>query len=330
MTETAENLKQYAYELHRPALKYFERRSVSTLFPNELWAADLTFIREPRKPVKKKRKKNAEPEKPEEPKLIVILNIVDVYSRYAWSFVLPDKKGKTIAEAFKTFKTTPQNLWVDEGSEFYNKDFEAWCRDKNVNMYHTYSGLKSVFVERFNRTMKEYFYKKFTHHQTSDFRHYQEQFLKEYNHTVHSSTEQTPDDVYYHGKIPITKVKTISTKKPKFHVGEYVRVSKVKNLFEKGYTARWSSEVFEIAKINTNQHPFVYELKDLKGEDITGIFYEQEIQRTKIPEFKVIDKVIQKTKKQVLVSYQGYGDKFNKWITEAQYKKYLKDIKNSS
>ena len=36
---------------------------------------------------------------------------------------------------------------------------------------------------------------------------------------------------------------------PKFQVDEYVRISKYKNTFAKGYTPNWSEEVFVINKI---------------------------------------------------------------------------------
>ena len=35
----------------------------------------------------------------------------------------------------------------------------------------------------------------------------------------------------------------------KFKVGDYVRISKYKNIFAKGYTPNWSEEVFVITKL---------------------------------------------------------------------------------
>ena len=36
---------------------------------------------------------------------------------------------------------------------------------------------------------------------------------------------------------------------PKFKAGDYVRISKYKNIFAKGYTPNWSEEVFIIKEI---------------------------------------------------------------------------------
>ena len=38
-------------------------------------------------------------------------------------------------------------------------------------------------------------------------------------------------------------------KDPKFKVGDYVRISKYKNIFAKGYTSNWSEEMFVVSKI---------------------------------------------------------------------------------
>ena len=67
-------------------------------------------------------------------------------------------------------------------------------------------------------------------------------------------------------------------KNPKFKVGDNVRISKYKNIFANGYTQNWSEEVFIITKIKNTVH-WTYAISDLNGEEITGSFYEKELQR---------------------------------------------------
>ena len=67
-------------------------------------------------------------------------------------------------------------------------------------------------------------------------------------------------------------------KDPKFKVGDHVRISKYKNIFAKEYTPNWSEEVFVINKIK-NAVPWTYVINDLNGEEITGSFYETELQK---------------------------------------------------
>ena len=67
--------------------------------------------------------------------------------------------GKSITDAFKKIVKTsgrrPKKLWVDQGTEFYNRMFRGWLEENDVEMYSVYNEGKAVVVERFNRTMKE-------------------------------------------------------------------------------------------------------------------------------------------------------------------------------
>ena len=56
------------------------------------------------------------------------------------------------------------------------------------------------------------------------------------------------------------------------------KILNLKNIFAKGYTPNWS-EVFVISKIKSTV-PWTYVVSDLNGEEITGSFYEKELQKT--------------------------------------------------
>jgi hypothetical protein len=297
-------------EIHRQARKHFPRRQVDSFEPNEIWSVDLvdmSNISEDNDDIK------------------FLLNIVDLYSRYAYSFPLKSKKAMAILDAFKSLKELPKNIWVDQGSEFYNRDFKKFCKDNNINLYHTYSGLKSVYVERFNRTLKEMMYKYFTEHNTDYYLDVLDDFIKTYNNTVHSRIKVKPVDAYTGRKKPNSVLKLYNKVPPKYKVGDYVRISRVKKTFEIGYTARWSKEVFEISKIDSSSYPYMSDLKDLKDESITGKFYEYEMQPTQLKDFAVVEKILQtktvKGKKMYLVKYDGYDNKFNEWLNQSQLDK---------
>ena len=69
-------------------------------------------------------------------------------------------------------------------------------------------------------------------------------------------------------------------KDPKFKVGDYVRISKYKNIFAKRYAPNWSEEVFVVSRIK-NTAPSTYAVSDLNGKEITGGFFEKkELQKT--------------------------------------------------
>ena len=68
-----------------------------------------------------------------------MLNIIDIFSKYAWSIPLKDKKGTTVLDAFKRIvkesNRIPKHIWVDEGKEFYNKDITSWLKENDIIRY---------------------------------------------------------------------------------------------------------------------------------------------------------------------------------------------------
>ena len=89
-------------------------------------------------------------------------------------------------------------------------------------------------------------------------------------------------------------------------VGDPVRISKYKNIFSKGYTPNRSEEVFVIKKVK-NTVPWTYVIKDLNDEEITGTFYEKELQKTNQEEFR-IEKVIKRKGDKIYVKWEGYEE----------------------
>ena len=72
---------------------------------------------------------------------------IDLFSKYAWVVLIKDKKGTSIVNAFKKIISEgrkPNKIWVDQGSEFYNKSFKDFLKINNIEMYSTYNEGKSV------------------------------------------------------------------------------------------------------------------------------------------------------------------------------------------
>ncbi|XP_043264209.1 uncharacterized protein LOC122404338, partial [Colletes gigas] len=79
----------------------------------------------------------------------------------------------------------------------------------------------------------------------------------------------------------------------KFKLGEFVRVSKFKTIFDKGYTPNWSTVVFKIAKVQAT-NPATYLLLDSCGKPVAGGFYEHELQRVTDPDVHLVEKVLRR------------------------------------
>ena len=108
--------------------------------------------------------------------------------------------------------------------------------------------------------------------------------------------------------------KEVDEKDPKFTGGDHLRISKYKNIFAKGYTLNWSEEVFVIKEVK-NTVPWTYVINDLNGEEITGTFYEKELQKTNQEEFR-IEKVIKKKGDKIYVKWKGCDNSFNSRINK--------------
>ena len=241
-----------------------------------------------------------------------LLCVIDIFSKYAWVVPLKDKKGiiKVFEIILKQSNRKPNKIWVDKGSGFYNAYFKKWLRDNDIVMYSTHNEGKSVVAERFIRTLKSKIYKYMSSISKNV---YIDKLDDEYNNTYHTAIKMKPADVK--DNTYINADKEINNKDPKFKVGDHVGISKYKNIFAKGYMPNWSEEVFVIKKIK-NTVPWTYAINDLNGEEITGTFYEKELQKTNQEEFR-IGKVIRRKGDKLYVKWKGYNNSFNSWIDKA-------------
>ena len=84
--------------------------------------------------------------------------VIVIFSIYAWVVSLKHKKGLTIANAFQkilnSLKREPSKIWVDKGSEFYNRPMKSWLKENDIELYLTYNDGKSIVLQRFFRTLK--------------------------------------------------------------------------------------------------------------------------------------------------------------------------------
>ena len=106
--------------------------------------------------------------------------------------------------------------------------------------------------------------------------------VDKYNNTVHRTIKMEPIEVTNDSYAEYND--DSNNKSPKIKVVDHVRISKYKNIFAKGYPPNWSEEIFVINKIK-NTVPWTYVISDLNGEEITGSFYEKELQKTNQKEF---------------------------------------------
>lgn len=316
---------QDTYTLHRPVHKKIPRNKYILSNFNELWQADLSDMRT-------YSQYNDD--------YNYILCVIDVFSKYAYARAMKNKKSETVKTCFESIfneaNATPTHIQSDKGTEFVSKDVQKYFKSKNINYYTTNNpDIKASIVERFHRTLKTKMWRYFTYKNTYRYIDILQDLLYAYNHGYHTSIKMSPSEVnstniktvwnnLYDRK---TKTKHLSISLPKLHVGDHVRITKYKHVFQKGYESNWSDEIFVITSVIDRSPWVVYTLNDLQGEPIIGTFYEKELQKVNYDPTSTykIDKIIRSrrsgNRKEVLVKWKGYPDKFNSWILASNLRK---------
>ena len=149
-----------------------------------------------------------------------------------------DKKGTSIVNAFKKIlidsNRKPNKIWVDQGSEFYNKSFKGFLKINIIEMYSTYNEGKSVVAERFIRALENKIFKYMTAVSKNVYFDVLDDIVDKYNNTVHRSIKMKPIDIASDSYAEYIEYYNVT--KPKFKVVDRVRISKYKNIFTQGYT----------------------------------------------------------------------------------------------
>jgi transposase InsO family protein len=312
--------KQRTFTLHRPKRKRFPRNFYDVDNIGDLWQTDLICW-------------ESLAEHNDGHKYILV--VIDCFSKFAFTVALKSKNSLDVVNAFKQIfenvKLTPLRLSSDRGKEFTNKNFQNLMKKHEIRFDVVEDDQnKSCIAERFIRTLTSLIYKYFTSENTLRYIDVLHKLTYSYNHRKHRTIGIAPADVndnniliVYHN---ILRNRKSVNKKPKCLVGDHVRVTRNKHIFSKNYTPNYSHEIFIIRKVILRS-PIVYKLKDLMGEKITGVFYEQEVQKVTFSENDeyFIDKIIETKKKAgrkvAYVSWQGWPSKFNSWIDYSLIKK---------
>ena len=305
--------KQLAKELLKPKLHRFPRRKIYSPNVDRIWTMDLMVVER-----YSKQNKNYK----------YILVVLDLFSRFAWARPLKTKTGKEVTDALKDIFTKsgrkPSRIWSDSGTEFFNSQVQGLLRKNSITLYSTFNEPKASIAERFIRTLRRKLETQYIVTQSTVWINTLQDMIDEYNTDFHRSIGMSPSEAIkienfttvFNRQFSQPKVK--ANRKPLLEVGDKVRISLHKRHFEKGATANWSEEIFEIAKVLKNNHPVVYKLKDLVDEELDGGFYREQLQKTDQTIYR-IDKVLRKRKLadgtlESLVRWSGYPDKFNSWI----------------
>lgn len=298
-------------ELHRQARRNFLRRSTLMRGIDDTLQADLVEMI----PYEKQNKG-----------MKYILTVINIFSKKGYARPVKNKSGPEVTKAMesilKSLGHPIHNLHVDNGKEFYNKPMKKLLASHNIHMYSTFTTKKAAICERFNRTLKNKMWKEFSYRGSFKWIDILQSLICEYNNTKHRTIKMKPNDVKYTDEsylldtvYRLNEQSKIPKKKSKFKLGDFVRISKYKHVFSKGYTPNWTTEVFKIRKVQQT-NPQTYLLIDSKGDIIQGSFYKEELQKVGDPNLYLVERIIKKDGDKVFVKWLGFDSSQNSWIHE--------------
>ena len=134
-------------------------------------------------------------------------------------------------------------------------------------MYSTYNEGKSVVAERFIRRLKNKIFKHMAAVSKNVYFDELGDIVNKYNNTVHRTIKMKSTDLTSDSYSEYNEDSNVT--KPKFQVGDQVRISKYKNIFTKGCSKNVSEEVFVANKIKDTV-PWTYIISKLNCGKIAG------------------------------------------------------------
>ena len=160
------------------------RRKVYSSFIDNIWGVDLADMQSISKFDKG---------------ISFLLCVIDIFSKYEWAIPLKNKKSITINNAFQTMfdksNLKRNKIWVDKGSEFYNRSRKSWLEKNGMEIT---SISKIVYINKWV------------------------DIVNKYNNKYHSTIKMNPFDVksstYIHSS------QEVSDRGPKFKIGDIIRI----------------------------------------------------------------------------------------------------------
>ena len=217
-------MQDLSEELNKPVINKFERKKIVINHIDQIHSCDLVDM------VKYSRVNKG---------YKYIFTNIHIFSKYAWSFPLKTKTIKEIKSCFQKIFTQrkPKYIWSDQELAFFSKEMLKFFEDHNIKIYCTYSNLKAVIIERFNRSLSELMMKKIFKSNNTVWYNILPELIKTYNNRYHRTIKMKPINVNIANEKYIENnfyTYDVTNKIPKFKIKDLVRISlKRRQLFDK-------------------------------------------------------------------------------------------------
>ena len=150
-------------------------------------------------------------------------------------------------------KKDPKNLgW--QGTNFAG-EFKKLCKAERKQIYSTMSETKAAFAERTIQSRKNILYR-YMEKNGYQYNHKLSQFATTLNSRSNCSIDLIPQNVKNSDVLSILYSKPLREyQKPKFKIGDRIRISRYDLLFRKGLKPQFTQDVFELVAFSSRKPP---------------------------------------------------------------------------
>ena len=252
-----------------------------------------------------------------------VLVAIDIFSRFASCVPTKNKSARDVAGALRKMlsgQRRPGVIRTDKGKEFTNKLVSSFLSERKIHRFSAQNTeTKANYAERFIKTLKHRLYRYFITSRTRRFVDVLPAIVDSYNRTKHSSLGRSPISINNSNEQEsryeqyllrmkrtskrVTKLKSHQSERRRkryaLKLDQVVRVSRIRNLFDREYSQKWSGELFKVKRRFRREGLPVYELVDWSGEEVKGTFYESELQAVNVDPDKeyYVEKVLKRRKR---------------------------------
>ena len=193
----------------------------------------------------------------------ILLNVININTRYAYSEALKDKRKETIVQALEDIRQRAQSdgrpitvLQTDNGTEFINDSISSWMHQHSIKTQYCQKDDKKCLgvAERFNRTIKLMIEKYLTSKNSNRWVDNLNNFLQNYNSSYHSGIQGIPERLELFDEAELIRGNIKHNKELDelpIVKGDFVRLLNKRGIFEKE-GQRYTGRIFIVDKVGLN------------------------------------------------------------------------------
>ncbi len=271
---------------------------------------------------------------------------IDCFSKFTHTRPLKTKQPAEVKKAFEDIFSSfnaPERIRSDKGMEFSGQPMVKLYEKYNISHFVSQNVPKANFAERVLKTLKSRLMKAMQAKNSHEWVDLLPKITESYNKTFHRTIGMSPKEVTKDKEVeiwmkmfefnPKTEKSGVKEKKPKIktpsssyklQIGDAVKLSFSKFVFQREYSQRWSTEVFFISKRFTKQNIQFYNVKDYQNKQISGGFQNEELQKVEVNDDteyrieKVLKHKMMNGEKYLLVKWEHYPKDFNSWVKASE------------